>query len=172
MTKATAWLRGAAAAILIALALTIAAPVAAQTGPDETNLDLFTLEERAYKIAQKIQCPVCDGQAITESNATIAKQMRVVVQEKVDAGWTERQILDFFVDRYGSFVLREPPFRGIASGVWLAPPAIALFAILTGSLVVWKRRDRLPTTKSVLGDARDEAVVNEELARYQRGESS
>ncbi|MDA1096166.1 MAG: cytochrome c-type biogenesis protein CcmH [Chloroflexi bacterium] len=152
--------------------MTISTTVAAQTGPPGTNLDLVTLDERAYAIAGKIQCPVCEGQAITESNATIAKQMRVVVQEKVDAGWTEQEILDFFVERYGSFVLREPPFRGIAAGVWLAPPAIALFAILTGLLVVWRRRDRLSMTEPVVSDARDETVVNEELARYQRGEGS
>lgn len=94
------------------------------------ELELLALSPQARAIANKLQCPICDGQAITESNATIARQMRVRVQQLVDDGTSEEEILDFFVERYGPEVLREPRPEGIGWGVWLAPPIIALFGLL------------------------------------------
>ena len=94
-------------ASLIAAAALLVVPgvVAAQQTDEPVDLDLFVLSPEAVVIAEKIQCVVCDGQSIVGSNATIAKQMRVAVQERVDAGWTEGQILDYFVESYGTFVL-------------------------------------------------------------------
>jgi len=94
------------------------------------ELELLALSPQARAIANKLQCPVCDGQAITESNATIARQMRVRVQQLVDDGTSEEEVLDFFVERYGAEVLREPRPEGIGWGVWLAPPIIALLGFL------------------------------------------
>ncbi|MYD36243.1 MAG: cytochrome c-type biogenesis protein CcmH [Dehalococcoidia bacterium] len=94
------------------------------------ELELLALSPEARAIANKLQCPVCDGQAITESNATIARQMRVRVQQQVDDGTSEEEILDFFVERFGPEVLREPRPEGIGWGVWLAPPIMALIGLL------------------------------------------
>ncbi len=139
----------------------------AQQAEGSTDLDLFVLSPEAIAIAEKVQCVVCDGQSIVSSNATIAKQMRVAVQQRVDAGWTEREILNYFEESYGTFVLREPPVRGIATGLWLAPPMIALAGALAavGVMRRWRRADRV---MSPLTDVEDEQAVAQHLASLER----
>lgn len=136
------------------------------------ELDLLALSPEALAIAYKIQCPVCDGQSITESNATIAKQMRVVVQELVDAGQTEEEILAYFEERYGPAVLREPRFGGISLGVWVVPPIVLLLtAFIVGSIVRQWRRSNV-TSSETTGqsiDPADEEIVARELDRLHRG---
>ena len=152
----------------IAAALLVVPGVAtAQQSEGSVDLDLFVLSPEASAIAEKIQCVVCDGQSIVESNATIAKQMRVAVQERVDAGWTERQILDYFEESFGTFVLREPPMRGIATGLWLAPPLVALVSIVAAASVIrrWRRTNR---SASPLVDVADEDMVERHLAAFEQ----
>ena len=136
----------------------------AQQMDEGVDLDLFVLSDETLPVAQKIQCPICEGQSIVTSNATIAKQMRVVVQEQVDAGWSEAQILDYFEEAYGSLVLREPPLRGVAAGVWLAPPFIALIGVFLVTIVLrrWRRAARSVLPPSV--DVVDEVLVEQHLA--------
>lgn len=153
--------------IMLALAsASVSFPITAhaQQTDEGIDLDLFVLSEEALRVAQKIQCPICDGQSIVASNATIAKQMRVVVQEQVDAGWSEGQIFDYFEDAYGSLVLREPPLRGIAAGVWLAPPFIALVGIFLVAIVLRRWRRTARSTLPTLVDVVDEVLVEEHLA--------
>ncbi len=124
------------AGLVVGLILILAAPtiVLGQSGDSEDfsrqELELLALSPQARAIATKLQCPVCDGQPITESNATIARQMKARVQQLVDDGATEDEILDFFVERYGPAVLREPRPEGIGWGVWLAPPIMAVFGLI------------------------------------------
>ncbi len=136
----------------------------AQQTDEDVDLDLFVLSNEALPVAQKIQCPICEGQSIVASNATIAKQMRVVVQEQVDAGWSEAQILDYFEEAYGSLVLREPPLRGVAAGVWLAPPIIALIGVFLAFIVLRRWRRAARSILPPLIDAADEALVEQHLA--------
>ena len=156
-------------AALAGLAAAFAFPIGveAQRTSGSIDLDLFVLTEEAQKIANKIQCPVCEGQSIVVSNATIAKQMRVVVQEQVDQGWSESRILAYFEDAYGSLVLREPPLRGIAAGVWVAPPLIALVGMVIAATVVrrWHRGTMNPTSPFV--ELADEALVDEHLSHLE-----
>ena len=134
---------------------------------------MVVLSPEARTIALKIQCPICEGESIAESHATIAKQMRAIVQEKVDAGWNEKQIIGYFQERYGTVVLREPPRRGLTLGVWLAPPLVILAGLSLIVTLVWRWRKR-PPAKAFSGPplpaAADEEVVARELERLRRSE--
>lgn len=133
------------------------------------ELELLALSPEARAIAQKVQCPVCDGQPITESNATIARQMRVRVQQLVDDGVSEEEILDFFVERYGPEVLREPRPEGIGWGVWLAPPIIALIGLLIVVFGLRSGRRPRPQPQSARptppSAADDDEIVAREIGR-------
>ena len=78
-------------------------------------------------------CPVCPAETIDQSQAEIALQMRNLIRAKLQAGESEQQILDFFVDRYGRSVLSEPPAEGFNLLVWVIPP----IALVGGAVLFW-----------------------------------
>ena len=90
--------------------------------------DVPFLERQAQKINQSIMCPVCPGESIDQSQNPLAGQMRKIVFEKLEEGWTDKQIDDFFVERYGPSVLLEPPRKGFNIIIWIVPPAIIIVA--------------------------------------------
>ena len=165
---------GAFAALAVAfLLLMLPAIASAQTEDTEEfsreELQMLALSPQARAIATKLQCPVCDGQPITESNATIARQMRARVQQLVDSGSTEDEILEFFEERFGPAVLREPRPEGIGLGVWVAPPIIALFGLIVVYLGLRSgRRERpqqQPARPTVRPLADDDDIVAREIGR-------
>ena len=79
------------------------------------------------RVAEKLQCPVCEGTSVADSASPVAEGMRATIRTKLDAGESEAVILQYFVDRYGPAILREPPSTGIYSAVWWVP-ALALAA--------------------------------------------
>lgn len=101
-----------------------------------TRADLGTGEERAQQLEKTILCPICPGESIDQSQTELARQMRGIVREKIDRGWTDEQIRGFFVERYGPEVIMEPPRRGFHLMAWVLPPAgiaagiVALFLAL------------------------------------------
>lgn len=88
--------------------------------------------ERTLEIARKLQCPICAGESVADSRTTLAAQMRDVIEQKVQAGESDDQILDYFVARYGEEVLSEPPKSGFHLTLWWLPVAV----LLVGGLVV------------------------------------
>ena len=80
------------------------------------------LDVQAQAINRSLMCPVCPSETIDQSQVELAEQMRTIVQEKLAAGESREQILQFFVDRYGESVLAAPPKRGFNLLVWLVPP--------------------------------------------------
>ncbi len=160
---------------LLILSMTASVTLAQDSDANEFSrqeLELLALSPQARAIAQKLQCPVCDGQPITESNATIARQMKANVQRQVDDGVAEEEILDFFVERYGPEVLREPRPEGIGWGVWLAPPIIALFGLLivlfglrSGGRPRPQPQQARPAPRST---ADDDEIVAREIGRMTR----
>ena len=112
------------------VALIAAALVASACASGET---IPLVERRAQALNRTIMCPVCPGESIDQSQNPLALQMRGIVDDRLAAGWTEQQILEFFVERYGPSVLLEPPRRGFDLLAWLLPPvgvagaAVALF---------------------------------------------
>ena len=119
-------------AIALCLLLCASTPTLA-VQPDEVLPDP-ALETRARALSQELRCLVCQNQSIDDSDAQLARDLRIILRERLKAGDSDRQVLDFLVARYGEFVLLRPPLRWQTLLLWLAPPlllaagAIVLFA--------------------------------------------
>ena len=100
----------------------------------------ISVEDRAVALGDKIICPVCPGETINQSSVELAKQMRILVIQKLSNGWTEEQIMDFFVDRYGPDVLAAPPNKGFSLVAWTIPPVVLAVSLLGLLLVVRSMR--------------------------------
>ena len=98
-------------------------------------------DDEARRIAQEVQCPVCQGASIADSPSQLAAQMRGIIRSKLQAGESREGILAYFVDRYGESVLMTPSRSGAGLAIWLAPYVGGL-AIL--ALVFWMIRRRRP----------------------------
>ncbi|SDP46292.1 cytochrome c-type biogenesis protein CcmH [Filomicrobium insigne] len=110
----------------LALATTMFAGVGAAVEPDEILKDP-ALETRARELSLELRCLVCQNQSIDDSNAPLARDLRLLVRDRLKAGDTNREVLDFVVARYGQFVLLKPPFNTHTLLLWLAP-ALALIS--------------------------------------------
>ena len=132
------WLRQ----LLIGLALLASAPAwtpAWAVQPDEMLADP-ALEARARALSKELRCMVCQNQSIDDSAAPLARDLRLLVRERLTAGDSDQQVLDYLVARYGEFVLLKPRFEWQTMPLWLAP--IAVFGIGGLALVVAVRRRR------------------------------
>ena len=108
------------ATVAVAFALAISAVPARAVLPDEV-LDDPVLEERARALSVQLRCLVCQNQSIDDSNAALARELRILLRERLVAGDTDQDILDFLVDRYGQFVLLKPQFNALTALLWAAP---------------------------------------------------
>src|SRR5215468_3324386 len=129
------------AAIILALALTVLAssPVRA-VQPDEIMADPIK-EARARELSKELRCMVCQNQSIDDSDAPLARDLRLLVRERMSAGDTDSQVLDFLVARYGEFVLLKPRFNPHTVLLWLLPPLV----LMGGGIALWvysRRRER------------------------------
>jgi cytochrome c-type biogenesis protein CcmH len=102
--------------------------------PDEV-LEDRALETRARRISSELRCLVCQNQSIDISDADLAKDLRVIVRERLTAGDTDRQVMDYVVARYGEFVLLKPSFSARNAVLWGAP----LLVVLIGALVLFRQ---------------------------------
>jgi cytochrome c-type biogenesis protein CcmH len=120
------------------LVLAILAIVAATwTGLLATSATHKTLDQRTQEVAEQLKCPVCQGESVADSPALLAGQMRQVIREQLQAGKSEQQVVQYFVNRYGDQIAWSPPWQGFALLAWLAPIVLLLGgAILL--LVVWR----------------------------------
>ena len=113
----------------IVAAFCVTAPVvgtpALAVEPDEM-LDDTALEARARAISKVLRCVVCQNQSIDDSNADIAGDMRLLVRERLVAGDTDTQTIDYLVARYGDYVLLRPPFQTNTLALWVGPPLMAV----------------------------------------------
>ena len=101
------------------------------------------LERQMLDIAKDLRCAVCQNQPISESNADLARDMRDIVREQIQAGKSREEIMNYFVERYGDYVLMNPPKRGPGAIVWLAPLALLLVVGVSGFVFL---RNRLKPT--------------------------
>lgn len=118
----------ARAAIFAALAASFAAPAAAWE-PDEVLSDP-ALEARARALESQIRCVVCENQSIGDSDVSRAKDLRLLVRERIAAGDTDAETVGYLRDRYGDSVLMSTPFNQYTALVWLAPGALLIFGVL------------------------------------------
>tara|TARA_R110002110_G_scaffold415612_2_gene651708 strand:+ start:168713 stop:169348 length:636 start_codon:yes stop_codon:yes gene_type:complete len=111
-------------AIMMLALLTGGAPSLA-VEPDEVLADP-ALESRAREISTELRCVVCQNQSIDDSAAGIARDMRLLVRERLVAGDSDEEVVNYLVARYGDFVLLRPPFQPNTLALWLAPPIMAI----------------------------------------------
>ena len=123
------------------------------------------LEARARALSQDLRCMVCQNELIDDSDAPLAHDIRVLVRERIKAGDSDRQVLDFLVARYGEFVLLKPPLSWHTAALWGLPPAILLIGIAV-MIVMARRRASIPAS-GVLTPAEEARV--EELLRGEGG---
>jgi cytochrome c-type biogenesis protein CcmH len=132
-----------AAAILFALSLVCLPGIAAAVEPDEMLSDPV-LEHRARDISQHLRCLVCQNQSIDDSQAQLARDLRILVRERLQAGDTNRQVIDFIVARYGDFVLLKPPVNEQTLGLWFGPLVLAILGLGGIAIYFARRRQRAP----------------------------
>ena len=111
--------------LIIALLTFVAVPCAMAVEPDEVLSDA-TLEARARALSRELRCMVCQNQSIDDSEAPLARDLRILVRERLQAGDSDRQVIDFLVARYGEFVLLRPRFSWHTAVLWLGPAALLL----------------------------------------------
>jgi cytochrome c-type biogenesis protein CcmH len=127
--------------------VTLVAVWAACTAVEEVPI----LERRAQEVNKGVMCPVCPGESIDQSQNPLSVQMRGIVVEKLEQGWTKQQIFDFFTERYGPSVILEPPTKGIHLLAWLVPP-LGLAAALVTLYVVTRLMVRSRTVEAEEAD--------------------
>lgn len=142
---------------LLILLLIVATPLWA-VEPDEI-LDDPVLETRARLISKNLRCLVCRNESIDESNAGIARDLRLLVRERLEAGDSNVEVVDFIVDRYGEYVLLKPQTGGSNLVLWAAGPVMLILGLgLSGTYL--RRRSKRSERKV-------EALSEEEKARLQ-----
>ena len=126
--------------------------------------ELPELEERAQGINRVVMCPVCPGESLDQSQNPLALQMRGIVVDKLNDGWSNDEIYDFFVERYGPRVLLQPPTKGVNLVVWLVP----IFGVLLAAgLLFFVIRLMVRSSRGRPGETDSEAgLTDEERERY------
>ena len=139
-------------AITVAMvAALLAAPVWA-VQPDEVLSDP-ALEARAREISKDLRCLVCRNESIDESNAELARDLRLLVRERLVAGDNNEEVVDFVVSRYGEYVLLKPRTGGSNWVLWLAGPAMFLAALALAGMFVRRRSKVTQAPVAGLSDA-------------------
>jgi cytochrome c-type biogenesis protein CcmH len=131
-------------ALLLLIALLWSSPLWA-VQPDEMLSDP-TLEGRARALSKELRCMVCQNESIDDSEAPLAHDLRVLVRERITAGDSDTQVLDFLVARYGEFVLLKPRLSWHTAALWGLPPGL-LFAGIVMIYVAGRRRDGAPGSR-------------------------
>ena len=152
-------------ALLLFVALLVAAPLHAKQAVPAA--DDPVAEKRAVTLEQQLRCLVCQNETIAASQADLAKDLRKEIREQIKAGRTDDQIKQYLVDRYGDFVLYDPPLKATTVLLWGGPFALLLGGII--ALFVYMRRRRGRVEQSGLSDeqrARAQALLqaNEDRA--------
>ncbi len=139
------------------LLLALAGPVFA-VQPDEILADP-ALEARAREISRQVRCPVCQGESIDDSHAQISRDLRLIIRERLVAGDSDAEVLEFLVARYGEFVLFDPPKSGMNLILWAAGP---LMLVAGAGIALAAQRRRGETAAETL-DAAEQARLDEIL---------
>jgi len=146
-------------ALVLLFALLIAIPAWA-VEPDEMLSDPAQ-EARAREVGQELRCLVCQNQSIDDSNAPLARDLRILVRERIKAGDSNAQVMDFVVARYGDYVRLRPPMRAETYLLWFSPALV--LAIALGAMVLILRRRKSASRTAPLDEderARLDKILN------------
>ena len=159
---------GAIRTVAFGLLLAFVANMALAVQPDEV-LDNPALEARARDISKGLRCLVCQNESIDDSNASLARDLRLLVRERLVEGDSNEEVVEFIVDRYGEFVLLKPRFSWNTILLWaVAPLGLLLGAIVL--LVAARRRTRtLATTRTTSLSDEEQAKLDRILAEQADG---
>ena len=103
--------------------------------------DDLTADQRVHQLSQQLMCPVCDGQTLDQSQAQLSEDMKAVIRRKIDEGYSNQQIRNYFVQRYGEIVLASPDAAGFNLIAWAMPAVIFIGgALLVGNAFLNMRR--------------------------------
>ena len=150
--------------LVLALALTLLSAVPGWAVEPDEMLDDPVLEARARALSQEIRCPVCQNESIDSSNAALARDLRILVRERLVAGDSDTEVKAFLVARYGDYVLLDPPFKLTTYALWFGPALILLlggfgvFLFFSGA----RRASRAPAPLSAEERARLDRLLDAE----------
>src|SRR6516225_12308602 len=142
--------------VAICIVAALGLPAAHAVQPDEIMSDRVE-EARARDLSRELRCMVCQNQSIDDSEAPLARDLRLLVRERIASGDSDKQVIDFLVARYGEFVLLNPRFEGQTLLLWLVPPLV----LIGGGLALWIHARRRPQREV----AEPTALTPEEEAR-------
>lgn len=126
------------------LALLLSAPLALAVQPDEMLKDP-QMEQRARDISRGLRCVVCQNESIDDSNADLARDLRLLVRDRLTKGDSNDQVIQYVVDRYGDYVLLRPPFKATTLALWAGPFVFVLIALGIGWRLYGRPDQTTPT---------------------------
>ena len=151
---------------LLVLLLVLSASLKLRAVEPGEMLNDPALEARARALSKELRCMVCQNQSIDDSEASLAHDLRVLVRERLKAGDSDAQVIDFLVARYGEFVLLKPPLSWHTAALWGLPPALLLLGIVAIAVVIRRRWTApAPPTESL------SPAEQARLSKLLRGES-
>ncbi len=128
------------------------------------------VEARVFELARQLRCPICVSESVAASSSQISLTMRAEIQEMVEAGMTDQQILDSFTASYGDWILLEPPRRGLHLLVWLLPVLVAAAGAVM--LIGFLRRSTRAGTEKVEVSEEDMERLRQVMAREDNGDKA
>jgi cytochrome c-type biogenesis protein CcmH len=152
----------------LALLIVLFAPAPSWAVEPDEMLSNPVLEARARAISEELRCMVCQNESIDESEAPLAHDLRVLVRQRLLAGDSDQQVIDFLVARYGEFILLKPPFSWNTIALWGAPPALLLLGAVMIVVVERRRKAAGPAAETPKLSTAEEA----RLAEILHGESA
>lgn len=133
---------------ILAVALSLLATPVWAADPGEMLQDPV-LEKRAHDLGKNLRCLVCQNESIEDSNADLARDLRVIVRERLVSGDSDRDVLDFVVARYGDYVLLKPPFKAGTIVLWLGPFILFVGGVLAAFAFYRRRPPEASTARPV-----------------------
>ncbi len=155
--------------LVLALLLCLSALPALAVNPDEILADP-ALEARARALSSQLRCMVCQNQSIDDSNAELARDLRLLVRERITGGDSDQQVIDYVVSRYGEFVLLKPRLSAHTYLLWGAP--IALFVIGAIAMAVYARSPETQRRGTGGAGSPSEGISRSTLPKIHRPDSS
>jgi len=141
--------------VLMAAAFALFSQESVRAVEPSEMLDDPKLEARARELSKNLRCLVCQNESIDESNADLAKDLRILLRERLKAGDTDEEAVQYLVDRYGEYVLLKPRFAPHTLVLWIGP----FLVLLIGAYALWRARRKVataPAAKKVEADLSEE----------------
>ncbi len=125
-----------------------------------------TLDQRVQNVASQLKCPVCQGESVADSQATIAQQMRQVIREQLQSGRSEQDVVQYFIRSYGDQIVWLPPWQGFNLLVWLVPIVFLLGGAVLVCIVLHEWRSGVAVAEGNDSASEDEISLDADLEQY------